>query len=413
MYRTTHLFSAVWLCCMFFCSPVCSTASDFKYECIKAFMDVENPFRYFKPDEWVVEALFFDFDGDGKMQEAFLASPDQRYADGNGWVTTRKNNVTGKFEYHPTVGEDSLDIYSHSWKLYVVSLDGVRDRLYGNDVMIYDIKNFGASNGTQNIYRDDVLLRMDTNGFLRATSMKNGFSDLVSNSGFKRLDRAVTEFYKGKEVKFVKRSETATDISLSRPKEIEEFVRQYREEMKRRFAVKRKVNVYVAFLDADNDGNADFYVSSNVEKRQDGQYEWHLFLNAEGKFGKAEKAIWFNADKEYNRESVEPDEIAFKDSFYRVQRRYGFSPSTVILDRDGDNLHSRASRRQELSQPPLRPAKHLSYEQAKEYYRSMEEWQWDQKLKLGFIPAYDLEELIIRPEFLRLERLHCEVFLED
>ena len=412
MDRTAHLFSAVWLCGIFFYSPACSMASDFKYECIKAFMDVENPFRYFKPDEWVVEALFFDFDGDGKMQEAFLASPDQRYADGNGWVTTRKNNITGKFEYHPTVGENSLDLFARSRKLYVVSFEGVRDRLYGNDVTIYDIKNFGASNETQNIYRDDVLLRMDTNGFLRATSMKNGFSDLVSNSGFKRLDRAMTEFYKGKEVKFVKRSETATDISLSRPKEIEEFVRQYRKEMKRRFAVKRKVNVYVVFLDADNDGNADFYVSSDIEKRQNGQYEWHLFLNAEGKFAKAEKTMWFNADKWYNRESINPDEVAGKDSFYRVQRRDGFLPSTIILERDGDTLHSRTSLRQRLSQPPPPPSKHPTCEQQKEYYRAKEEWQWEQKSKLGFIPAYDFEELIVWHDFLRLERLPCEEFSE-
>ena len=61
----------------------------------------------------------------------------------------------------------------------------------------------------------------------------------------------------------------------------------------------------------------------------------------------------------------------------------------------------------------LRPTKHLSRDQAKEYYRAMEEWQWDQKMKLGFTPAYNLEELITRPEFLRLERLRCEVFLED
>lgn len=173
------------------------------------------------------------------------------------------------------------------------------------------------------------------------------------------------------------------------------------------------MTVYAIFFDADNDGDADFYMSSDVEVRKDGQYEWHLYLNDEGKFSKAEKAIWFNAGKEYNRESIDPDETVFRKSFYRVQRLYGFSPSIVILDHDGNNLHSRASLRQMFSQPPLRPAKHLSRDQDKEYYHALDEWQWNQKMKLGFIPAYDFGELLIRPEFLRLERLPCEEFPED
>ena len=357
------------------------------------------------------EVLFFDLDGDGN-EEALIAGKINRDRSGNGWVVTKINGQTGKVENHPRRLESGLGIFSHSWELYVVALDGVCDCLYGNDVTIYDIRNFGARNGTQTIYNDNVLLRMDTNGFLRATSMKNGFSDLVSNAGFKRLDRAVTEFYKGKEVQLVKRTETATDLSLSRPKGVDEFVRLYREEMKRRFAVRRKVNVYVVFLDADNDGNADFYVSSDTEKRQNGQYEWHLYLSAEGKFAKAEKTMWFNADKWYNRESINPDEVAGKDSFYRVQRRDGFLPSTIILERDGDTLHSRASLRQRLSQPPPPPSKHPTCEQQKEHYRAKEEWQWEQKSKLGFIPAYDLEELIAWHDFLRLERLPCEAFSE-
>ena len=358
------------------------------------------------------ETLFFDFDGDG-TEEALIACKLSRDRSGNGWAITRRNAATRKIECHPVAKESGLSISSYPYDLYVVSLDGVSDRLYGHNVTIFDIKNFGERNGTQNIYRDNVLLRMDAYGFLRATSMKNGFSDLVSNPGFRRLDRAVTEFYKGKEVEFVKRTAAATDISLDKPEGLDWFVRKYREAIKRRFGIERKVTVYAVFFDADNDGDADFYMSSDVEVRKDGQYEWHLYLNDEGKFSKAEKAIWFNAGKEYNRESIDPDETAFRKSFYRVQRLYGFSPSIVILDHDGNNLYSRASLRQMFSQPPLRPAKHLSRDQDKEYYHALDEWQWNQKMKLGFIPAYDFGELLIRPEFLRLERLPCEEFPED
>ena len=362
-------------------------------------------------DWYDFEALFFDLDENG-TEEALVASKGSRDRSGNGWDVTRRNAATGKIERHPLANESGFTIHSYPWALYVVSLAGVRDRLYGNDVTVNDIKNFGTRNDRQNIYRDDVLLKMDTNGLLRAASVANGFFDLVSNSGFRRLDRAVTEFYKGQDVMPVERAKTAADMPRQPPAGFASFASRYREEMKRRSGVKRSVTVYAVFFDADNDGDVDFYVSSNMEHRQNGQYEWHLYLNGGGRFAKAGKTVWFNAGKDYNRESIEPDEEASKNSFYRVQREYGFAPSTVILDHAGDSLHSRASLRQRLSKPPLRPAKHLSYEQEKEYYHALEEWQWNQRSKLGFIPAYDFDELVIRPEFLRLERLPCEEFPE-
>ena len=357
------------------------------------------------------EALFFDLDDDG-TEEALIASKGNRDRSGNGWAITRRNVATGKVECHPMVNESGFTIYSYPWALYVVSIAGVGDRLYGNDVMVYDIKDFGMRNGTQNIYRDDVLLKMDTNGLLCVTSVANGFFDLVSNPGFRRLDRTVTEFYKGEGLMLVEHAEKARCISHVMPEGFDLFASKYREEMKRRYGVKHKVNVYAIFFDADNDEDADFYVSSDIERRKDGRYEWHLYLNDGGKFAKARKPIWFNAGKEYNRESIEPDETATINSFYRVQRTNGFSPSIIILDRDVNNFHSRASLRQRLSQPPARQAKRLSREQEKEYYRALEEWQWSQKSKLGFVPAYDFEELITWFDFLCMERLECESFPE-
>lgn len=357
------------------------------------------------------EALFFDLDENG-MEEALIASKESRDRSGNGWAVTRRNATTGKIEEHPMVNESGFTIHSHPWALYVVSLAGVPDRLYGNDVTVYDIKNFGLRDDKQNIYRDDVLLKMDTNGLLRATSVANGFFDLVSNPGFRRMDRAVTEFYKGEDAMLVERAQAAINILCQPPRGFDLFANKYREEMKRRFGVNHNVNVYAVFFDADNDGDTDFYVSSDLEERQSGHYEWHLYLNDGVRFAKAMKAVWFNAGKDYNRESIEPDETANMNSFYRVQRMNGFVPSIIILDRDANTFHSRASLRQRFSHPPIRLAKRLSYEQSKEYYQALDEWQGDQKSKLGFIPAYDFEELITWFDFLRLERLECKSFPE-
>ncbi len=401
------------MCCIFCFSTFCAVANDFRQECLKSFMEVEKPFEHSSPDGWVVEALFFDLDGDGRTEEAFLAAPDQHYADGNAWVAVRKNAVTDRVECHPAVGESGINLFSHPWKLYVVSCSGICDRLYGNDVTIYDIRNYGTRGSKQKTYRDDVLIGMDTNGFLRATSVKDGFSGLVAERGFKRLGRAVTEFYKGEDMRLARRSGMVSDVSASKPKGFGEFAEKYRGETKRRLGVDRKVTIFAVFFDADNDGDADFYVTSDVEVRNGGQFEWHLYLNGGDRFFRADKAVWFNTDKGYSRESIQPDETAPMNSFYRVQRDNGFVPSIIILDRNGGEIHSRAAIRQALSPRPVPPAKHLSRDQEKDYYRSVEEWEWGQKQKIGFIPAYDFDELVARCDFLRLERLESEVFPED
>ena len=83
----TRIMSVVVM--LFLCQSVSSMATDFKRDYIQKFTDLEKPYRYFKSEEWVVEALFFDFNGDGIVEEAILASPDQRYTDGNGWIPSR------------------------------------------------------------------------------------------------------------------------------------------------------------------------------------------------------------------------------------------------------------------------------------------------------------------------------------
>ena len=107
-----------------------------------------NDFGYIKEDGFLsdFEVLFFDLDGDGN-EESLIADKINRDRSGNGWEITRRNETTGKIESHPRRFESGLSLFSHSWQLYVVASDGVRDRLYGTDVMIYDIKNFNITIG--------------------------------------------------------------------------------------------------------------------------------------------------------------------------------------------------------------------------------------------------------------------------
>ena len=389
--------------------PAFSMSDDFRQEYVKAHAEVTNPSRYFKSEEWGVEALFFDLDGNGKTEEALLADPDQRYADGNGWEATRRNPATGELERHPEVGESGIGLHSRSSQLYIVSAADKPDRLYGNDVGIYDIKDFGTANCKQRFYLDDAFLAMDTNGVLCAKSLPNGFGDIVSESGFKRIERAVTEFYSGFDAKLERRSSMAPDVVYAEPRQFRAFVDHYREEVKGRLGISGKVTVLAIFLDADNDGNSDFFVSSDAEERTRGKFDWHLFLNNGDSFVAAPDTIWFNLCNGHCRESLKREETAGPDDFYLVQRSDS-KPSVIILDHDGGSFHSRAARRQWLSPPPSKPSGHLSRDQMRDYFRVLEEWRWNHETTHGIVPAFDFEELLVNGNFLRLERLPCSFF---
>lgn len=385
--------------------------NDFKREYVKAFTDAENPYDDFTSDEWSVEALFFDLNGDGK-EEAILADTDQRFANGNGWVTTRLNPVTGKIEWHPRIGESGIDVYAHSRDLYAVSdVDGPV-RLYGNDVGIHVLENFGTANDKQRFYKDDAIFTMDTNGMLVAKSLPNGFSDIVAGANLKRIERIETELYYGFDLELKWKSPVASDVVYAAPDGFDGFADLYRNETKSRLGVSGKVDVFAIFFDADGDGNSDFLVSSDAEQPTPGKFVWHFYRNDGGTFHKAEKTFWFNADKDYCRESIDPDETAGRNDFYLVQRHWSLAPSVIILDRDGNVFHSRTARRQWLTPPPLKPGRHLQHDEMKEHYRSLEEWRWSIKAKCGFEPAFDFEEIFSDGNFLRMERLPCASYPE-
>ena len=376
-----------------------------------------NPQKYFASEEWFVDAIFFDFDGDGKANEAIVASRDQAYTDGSDWNPTRRLE-SGSIDIYTNIYV-GVHLFGRRENFYELERAGLRNAVVARDVSVgqYDAAREYCSE------RATVLVGIDDTCCFKLTQIEGGLDTLVYASNFRSLAVLPVERYVGFDMtpSQSNRSESPRTMSggkpscstVADPTRFGKFLQCYRKDVKQRFSIDRKVTVYAVFFDADNDGDADLYVTSDAEGRPNGQYEWHLYLDDSGKFSKSEKAVWFNKDKPRNRESVEPDETAGRDSFYRVQRSFGFSPSVVILDRDGDTFHSRTHRRQIKSPPPTPPARHLSYEQEREYYPKFEEWKWEQKAKLGFEPACDFTEIVLNYDFLRLERLKCETFAED
>ena len=394
----------------------CASEMNAKRLYLQEYTRAVNPQQYFAPEEWFVEAIFFDFDGDGKVNEAIVASPDQAYTDGNDWSPTRRLKSGGIDIYtNVYVG---VHLFCRRENFYELERAGLQNTVVARDVSVgqYDAARKYRSE------RATVLVGIDNTCCFKLTQTDGGLGTVVSAANFRSLAVMPVERYVGFDMMPSQNSQPTSPRTMPEGKSLCStvadairfcmFLQSYRKDVKQKFRLDRNVAVYAVFFDADNDGDADFYVTSDAEGRPNGQYEWHLYLDDGGKFSKAEKTVWFNKDKPWSRESVEPDETAGKDSFYRVQRSFGFSPSVVILDRDGSTFHSRTHRRQIKTPHPAPPARHLTYEQEREYYRELEEWRGKQEALLGFIPAYDFDEMLMRPESLRLERLKCDEFCE-
>ena len=93
---------------------------------------------------------------------------------------------------------------------------------------------------------------------------------------------------------------------------------------------KRGVTVFAVHLDADNDGDADCYVSSDAERTEDGKFRWTLFLRDGKTLASASESVYpVESRRELCR--LKPQVSASKDSFCRIIR-FDVDPLFMVLD---------------------------------------------------------------------------------
>ena len=252
----TRIMSVVVM--LFLCQSVSSMATDFKRDYIQKFTDLEKPYRYFKSEEWVVEALFFDFNGDGIVEEAILASPDQRYTDGNGWIPSRYVREKG-VEIGTNICEGT-SVYCRNDSFYSLSMTQPLKFLVGRDISI----GYRGRGKRYHQRHGDAIIEIDDNLCFKVSELKHGLDAMVSHPRFKCLDSVATELYKGFDGKRQPpqypfshlvdvTGKLASVDMITRPYSFDVFVNRYRQDVKRRLNVNRPVTVYAVFLDVDND----------------------------------------------------------------------------------------------------------------------------------------------------------------
>ena len=95
------------------------------------------------------------------------------------------------------------------------------------------------------------------------------------------------------------------------------------------------VPVHAVFLDADNDGDADFYITSDLDNLEDGNYAWDLYLQRNGGFFPTKETV-HPAPARKVLHGLPSSAIASKSSFCRIVR-LDVAPIFLIVDRTRKN----------------------------------------------------------------------------
>ena len=307
--------------------------------------------NFYPDDQWYVRCIFVDLDGDG-IDELITASPSEE-EDRTGYVWKLwKTGGGGKFT--PVFFSGDIYFLCHSHSFYKVSYSDKPDAVIGLGMNANVEK--GCGNGDRRIVRptpDCKFVLVPENKFVLReihpdvdTSFRR--QDVVS------IERLYPEWYFGYDFKPPKdiphsvytqripyklpKGDLRRGGGIRSPTNFATFVREYRREVKSRMGENFKVTVYAVFLDADNDGDGDCYVSSDIERMTSSKYYWTLYLCRDERFEKAKIEV-YPIESRKNLCKLPVAVNVDKFSFCRVIR-YDVEPTFVILD-ENDRSKSR------------------------------------------------------------------------
>lgn len=363
-------------------------------------------------ESWAVSARFFDFNGDGRT-EALMGHTDRADLQFVWWGRDGKLICQDT----PLLVDDANPCYSEGLSAYAVRFSGGVSRLVLLDALSYDSR----TNHVQTSFRTNILCTVNSKFQLNTGFLKNGFDDLVRNPGFESLERIDVEVYAGHELKLISESSCSTNGATALaagyllPIGFEKFIQQYRAKIKREKNVNCSMTVFAIFLDANQDGDMDCYVSSSLHETQNGEHEWTLYLKNKDVYSVAEKPIWIFDRTEVRAWGIAESRVtAARNAFYQVVY-HPFSsfekPSTIVLlDWNASRLHSRTCRDYIPAELYRKRPNRRCLGDGDSEFRN---WASLVKTQVGYLPPYDFQEIISDACFHRLERLPCLEFHED
>jgi len=291
---------------------------------------------------WHIRCVFVDIDGDGtKEMMAITTSEEDRMGD---YWKIWKNDNAEKFKRVSFSGDI---FFSCNWdSFYKVSYSDRADAVVGLGMNANIEESCG--NGRRRIVRatpDCRFVVMPENKFM----LREIQPDV--DTSFRRkevvgIERLYPEWYFGFEFRpppDVPHSPITMRPPYKQPNgdlrrgggmiaadDFAVFVEEYRRKVKMKTGDKSKVTVYAVHLDADNDGDADCYVSSDAERTDDGKFRWTLFLRDGKTLFRASESV-YPVESRMGLCKLNPQVSASKDSFCRIIR-FDVDPLFMVLD---------------------------------------------------------------------------------
>ena len=309
-------------------------------------VDVSVAKQCWDEEQWGAVSIFFDFDGDDR-DEALTSTTSQSDACGNAWSvwTTGIDGRLFPLEVSPDT-QSNFTFTCHEWSFYFLQKAQGRAQFVG----------LGMDAGIMNAERSgfvskmpDCIFSKDKSGELKVDELLPSLDWQFRTGGMVKIERLYGEKYKGFDFEPSQREywfnfrrpkgDLRPGGGVAEPAGFTAFADGYRRDVKARTGAEKGGSVFAVFLDADNDGDADCYVSSDAEGDKDGKYSWTLYMNRDGVLGRAAEPIFPVAAR---RELCElpPSVVAATNGFCRVVR-FDVNPFFVILDGKGSSTKVR------------------------------------------------------------------------
>lgn len=295
-------------------------------------------------DTWHICCMFVDFDGDG-LEEMMAITSSEEDPMGDYWKIWKQGN--GRMKQVQLFG--NLFYWCHAPSFYKM--------LYRNGSC--EVLGIGMRAGYMDKDRRNVIkptpdcrfvFPQDDKYYLKEIEPDLDMMFMVAT--VTNIERLYPEWFFGFDFKppkdvphnpYLQRppyKKPLGDLRLgggiAEPSGFSEFLKCYRQEKKFRFAIgDRSVTVYSVFLDADNDGDADFYITSDLDRLEDGNFSWELFVRQGHVMSKARNAVCpVTSRKDL---CALPQVVnTTKDSFCRVVR-LDVAPVFLIADQSRKN----------------------------------------------------------------------------
>lgn len=291
--------------------------------------------------DWHMRCVFVDMDGDQK-DELITCTVTEEDRMGDCW-SVWKRSQNGKMTRAIQTGD--IVFNCPSWSFCKLGNKKGRFNVIGLGMCA---ESFCKSNGVKKTM-PDCEFKFLTDGKYTLHQIEPDFDEVFRGDDICLVEHIYPEWYFGYDFnlpKITSRNPHTCKPPYTRPKGdlrigggicepdgFVNFVNRYRMACKNKAAGEQNpVSVYVVFLDADNDGDADFYITSDLDKGESGDYDWNLYLQQDGSYILPKKIVWPVPERK-DLCGLPSNVSASKMDFCRVLR-LDVDPTFLIIDDD-------------------------------------------------------------------------------